>query len=326
MSIAYKAYVNRGEVAHIIPKASTNLSSGDYVVMPRNNDPISRARLGNESQASPVGAAWNAQWGVGICDTDFNTNTVGATLYATPTANVSVPVIRKGVVRLKVTKTAGKAGDLVIYSSGATGAQLFTLNNFRRDIAVGCIWKDYTGATANDEQLVELFEKPLNTKDIHFWLGNRVLYGCMINKHSVNNQASTQVNAGRTGELNVFVVKGKVNSVARVTDFTMGALNPGASDLRFYWVAIKVSTTGGAVAWTKETCTGPFVSLASWTNSAVSAGMMIPITWTSNMVPVALIIGWSNTEVSITNDRILNLAGPFLPNGTKVVDHTTWFL
>ncbi len=327
MTTSLKAFVNRGEIVHVIPKASTDLRSGDYVVMPRNSDPISRARLGTESRISPVGAAWNAQWGIGIVDTDFNTNTVGSTLYATPAANQALPVIRRGVVRLKIVQTSGKAGDLVTYSSGATGAQLFGLNNFRRDIAIGSVWKDFSGATANDEQSVLLFEKPMTGKDIHFWLNNRVLQGCKIKKHSVNNQASTQVNAGATAEVNLFIVKGKVNSVARKTDFTCGSINPGGqSAVRFYWVAVKASLTGAAIAFTKETCTGPFSAFASWTNSGISVGMMIPITWTSNMIPVALLVGWSNTQVTVNETRILNLGGPNLPNGTKVVDHTTWYL
>lgn len=326
MTVHNKALVNRGETAHFVPKASTTIYSGDYVVMPRNNEPISRAVLGAESRISPVGTTWGAQWGVGIVDTDFSTNTVGASVFAAPTANQALPVIRRGVVRLKIVQTSGKQGDIVVFSSGAAGSQLFKLNNFRGDVVVGTIWKDFSGATANDEQQVLLIEKPLASRDIHFWLGNRVLQGCKIKMHSVDAQKSSQVMAGATGEVNLFIIKGKVNSKARLTDFTVGALNPGVSDLRFYWVALKVSTTGAAVAWTKETCTGPFTGIASWTNSVVSAGMMIPITWTSNMVPVALLIGWSNTEVSIKDDRILNLGGPNLPNGTKVVDHTTWYL
>jgi hypothetical protein len=319
-------FVHRGEIQHLIPKASTDIKSGDYVVMPRNIDPISRARLGSEAAISPIGAAWDAQWGIGIVDSDFTTNTVGSTKYATPTAAEALPVIRRGIVRLAITKTSGKAGDLVIYSSGASGAQLFTLNNFRRDIAVGRIWKDFSGATANDTQQVELIEKPISERDIYFWLANRVVQGCKLKKHSVNNQASTQINAGATGEVNLFMVKGKLNSVARKTDFTMGAMAPGASDIRFYWVAVKVSTTGAAVAFTKETCTGPFTAIASWTASVVSAGMMIPKTWTSNMIPVGLVIAWSATAVSIADNRILNIAGPGLPCGTKVVDHTKWYL
>lgn len=315
------------DMQHVIPKASTDLNSGDYVVMPRNNDPISRARLGAESRISPVGAAYDSQWGIGIVDSDFKSAIVGATLYATPTANQALPVYRNGIFRLAIVQTAGKTGDKVMFSSGASGAQLFKLNNFRGDVAIGEIYEDFTGATANDVQAVRLYEKNMVGRDIMHWYGNRVLQGCKIKKHSVNNQASTQVNAGATGEVNLFILKNKVNSVARVTDFTCGSINPGgASAVRFYWMAVKVSTTGGAADFTIETCTGPFSAFASWTNSGISAGMMIPITWTSNMIPVALLVGWSATQVSVNETRILNLGGPTLPNGTKVVDHETWYL
>lgn len=321
-------FQHRGDFQHLIPKASTGLKSGDYVVMPRNTDPISRAVLGTESRISPVSSKYMSQWGVGIVDSDFSTNTVGATLYAAPTAQEALPVLRRGCFRLAIVQTSGKVGDLVSYSSGASGAQLFSINNYRRDVAVGVIARDFTGATANDTQLVELFEKPLAGRDIYFWLGNRALQGCKIKPHSVANQASTQVNAGATGEVNLFMVKGKLNSVARKTDFSIhGMVGGGASMVKFYWVAVKLSSTGGAAAFTKETCSGAFTLAASWTNSGVSAGMMIPLTWNSLMVPVALVVAWSATAVTIGADRILNLDGPcLLPNGTKVADHEHWYL
>lgn len=320
-------FKQNAELQHIIPKASTEIKSGDYVVMPRNNDPISIAVLGAESRISPIGSDYAAQWGAGIADMDFNTNTVGATKYATPTSDEALPVIRGGVVRLAITNTAGKAGDKVIYSSGGTGVQLFTLNNFRSDVAIGEIYEDFTGATANDTQAVRLYEKNLSGRDIMHWFGNRVLQGCKVKMHSVNNQKSSQVMAGATGEVNVLVIKNKMQTVARVTDFTIGSINPGgASAVRFYWMGVKVSTTGGAVAFTKETCTGPFSAFASWTNSGISAGMFVPITWTSNMIPIALVVGFSATQVSVKDAQIMNLFGPHLPHGTKVADHTTWYL
>lgn len=322
-----QAFAHRGEIAHFIPKASVNLSSGDYVVMPRNNEPISRARLGNEAQISPLGAAWNAQWGVGIVDSDFTTNTVGSTLFATPTTDQALPVIRRGVVRLAINKTSAKAGDLVIYASGATGAQVFTTNNFRRDIAVARVFKDFSGATSGDTQLVELIEKSISSRDIYFWLQNRVLQGCKVKKRSLNSVASTQVNAGATGEINMFVVKGKFFTVPRKTAFVLGAINPGSSSsLRFWWVNVKVSTTGAGAGWAKRTGTGPFGKFASFTNSQISCGMMIPITFTSNEIPAALVIAFSTTQYTIGQNRILNLNGPDLPNGINASNHSKWYL
>lgn len=325
-----KPYAFRGDVQHLTPKESTQLTSGDYVVMPRNIDPISRAVLGTESRISPIATAWAAQWGVGIVDADFSADTHGATLYATPTAGTSIPVIRKGVVRLAVVQTSGQAGDLVIYSSGGTGAQLFTVNNYRRDIAVGRIFKTFSGATANDPQLVELIEKPISERDIYYWLQNRVLEGCSIKGHSDQSaQASSQINAGATGENNRVIIKGKVQSVARKTDFTLMAgasLMPGANDLRAYWIAVKVELTGSGVAFTKETCTIGITNIASYTHSSISAGCFIPKTWTSNMVPVALVLKFSATCVTMTNHIIMNIRSPQLPHGLLLGDHTKWYL
>lgn len=324
-----QAFAHRGEAVSVIPLGSADITSGDYVALSRASDPISIAVLGTEGRVSTVASAYECQWGIGIADTDFNTNAVGATLYAAPTVNQAVPVLRKGVVSLAIAQTSGKAGELVVISTATSGSQVFKINNFRRDVAVGVIYKDFSGATANDPQQVELFEKPMSGKDIYFALGNGVVEGCILKKHSVNGQASTQINAGATGEENYVRIKNKWFSVARVTDFSMSAVMApgGQSAIRFYWVAIKVSTTGRAVDWTKETCTGPFSAFASWTNSGISAGMMVPKTWTSNMIPVGLVIAWSATGVTIGSDRILML-GPdqSLPNGTSFADHATWYL
>lgn len=326
MSQEPSAYAHRGDIQHLIPKASTGISSGDVVVMPRNVDPISRAVLGAESRISPIATAWQAQWAVGVVDSDFNTNSVGATKYASPTSDEALPVIRRGVVRLAIAQTSGQEGDLVVYSSGGTGVQIFKINNFRRDIAVGRIFKSFSGATANDLQQVELIEKPISEKDVYFWLQNRPLSGCIIKAHSVANQQSTQVMAGATNDANAVMIKGKAFEIARVTDFTMGGMAPGASDIRFYWIAAKVSTTGAAQAFTKETCTGPFTAKASYTVSTISVGMMVPITWSSNMVPVALVIAFSATAVAIGTARILNVGGYLPPSGARLADHNKWYL
>ena len=143
------SFAHRGDVQMLPPRASTDLTSGDYVVMSRASDPISRALLGAEANVRPITANWWAQWGAGIVDADFSSNVVGATKYATPTSDEALPVLRRGVVRLAIVQTGGKAGDNVVYSSGASGAQLFKINNFRRDIGVGTIEKDFSGATAN---------------------------------------------------------------------------------------------------------------------------------------------------------------------------------
>jgi len=320
-------YAHRGEICHILPRASTAIASGDYVAMARNSDPISRARLGAESRVSPVGSGWDCQWGVGIVDSTFSSNAVGATLYATPTSDQAVPVIRRGIVRLAITQTSGKAGDLVILNSGTSGSQTFKLNNYRRDIAVGVVYEDFTGATANDPQMIELFEKPLAGRDIYFTLGNGVVQGCIAKKHSVNNQASTQVNIGATGEDNYVRIKNKLFTIARVTDHKVTIAVGGESAVRFRWLAAKIEKTGRGNAWTDETCTGPFSAFASMTNSGISMGMMIPITWTSNMIPIALLVGWSNTAVTIGSDHIMNLgAGNQIPWGIGFGDHETWYL
>jgi hypothetical protein len=322
-----KPYAHRGDIMMVIPTGSVACSSGDYVVMARNIDPISRAVLGAESRIRPASSAYMSQWGIGIVDSDFTTNTVGATLYATPTANQALPVIRRGVVRLPINKTAGKTGDIVIYTSGATGAQLFTLNNYRRDVAVGRLYKDFTGATANDLQQVELIEKPISEKDIYFWLGNGVVQGCKFKMHSVANQRSTQIMAGATNDDNIFMVKGKQQAMARLTDFTIGVAAGAASAIRFFWLALKVSTTGAGVRWTKETCTAAFAGLASWTVSGISIGMMVPITWTSNMIPVAVGFRFSATLISMSGEKLLNLGNNgMIPWGSKYVDQTKWYL
>lgn len=324
-----QAFAHRGEICHIIPRASTKISSGDYVAMARNTDPISRAVLGGESRVSPSSTGYTCQWGVGISDTDFNGGAVGATLYAAPTSDQAIPVIRRGVVRLAITQTSGKTGDLVILNSGTSGSQTFNLNNMRRDIAVGQVYENFSGATTNDPQLVELFEKPMAGRDIYFHLGNGVVQGCVLKHHSIHSdQGSTQIIAGATGENNYVRIKNKMFTVARLTDYTVGSINPGgAGAIRFMWAGVKISTTGRAVTWTINTCTGPFSGFASLTNSGISMGMMVPLTWTSNIIPVGLVIGWSVSQYTIRSHQIMNLgAGGQVPWGVNVGDHETWYL
>jgi hypothetical protein len=321
-------YAQKSDIQHIIPKASATLSSGDYVVMPRNVDPMSRAVLGAESRVSPIATAWASQWGVGVVDTDFSTGTVGATLFASPGANQAVPVIRRGVVRMSIIQTSGKAGDLVMYSSGATGAQLFTINNYRRDVAVGRIWKDFTGATANDHQAVELIEKPISERDIYFWLQNRVVFGLQPLTHTVTVSAVRRIRIGRTGDPGLFMVKGKLNSIAINRSFLLGSvthLGKAVSILQFYWLAVKISTTGAAIAYTKETCTAAF-TVSMWTASQVSAGMLVPKTWNSNMIPFGLAVMFSATRTIRGGSRLIPIQGPGLPFGTAVMDQTKWYL
>lgn len=323
-----QAYAHRGQWNSIIPTASVNINSGDYVVMARNTDPISRAVLGTESRIRPASSAYACQWGVGICDSDFNTNAFGAAIFATPTANQALPVVRNGVVRLAIAQITGNAGDNVILSVATSGAQVFTVNNFRRDIGVGSVYKDFAGATANDPQQVLLYEKPMSGRDIYYVLGNRVTNGCIVKQHSVAGQGSTQVNVGATGEENYVRIKNRMYTVARITNFVIGSVNPGgASAIRFNWIVAEVSTTGRGNQFTVQQCTGPFSAFASWTNSGISKGMMIPITWNSNQVPVALVLGWSTTQVTIKSGQILNI-GPNgeIPGGPSVNDIDTWYL
>jgi len=80
----------------LIPKASTDISSGDVVVLARKNDPISLSALGAAGRCSPIAAARQGQWSVGVSDEVFTSAVVGATDYAAPDADNKIKILREG--------------------------------------------------------------------------------------------------------------------------------------------------------------------------------------------------------------------------------------
>src|SRR3990167_929191 len=178
-------WAREADIAHLIPKASTDITPGDVVVMPRRNDPISLSQLGaTPGRIEPIAAAREGQWAVGVAQGLFTSAAVGATLYATPTQSGGVAVKRNGIVRLAISNTSGQAGDLVRYTSGGTGAQVFAIDNRRSGWAVAKIAKTFSGASADDVQDCELIEIPLGGPNLYHYLENRVLEGCSVELHA----------------------------------------------------------------------------------------------------------------------------------------------
>lgn len=301
-------FTDTGDFQVIVPKNSTDITSGDMVVMPKEYSPRSRAYLGVLNRISPISSKVHAPYMVGICDSDFNTNTVGATLYAAATSDQALPVFKKGVFRLAMVNTSGNAGDLVRYSSGATGAQLFTVDNVDKPWAIGTLVKSYSGATANDVQLVRLIEKDRVGPDLAFWLENRVLEGCKLKRHSVANQRSSQIDIGFTAvsiwNNNMYVIQGKIFSKARDTDVKVGPeLAGAASTVKMRAI---IADSGGFSA---RTCSAS-KKCATWSDSKVTAGLFVPKTITSGEIIIGYVVAWSTTARSYNASSIRGLYGP----------------
>lgn len=300
-------YVKQSDVIHLIPTASVDILPGDVVVMSRRNDPASRALVnGTPGRIRPIAAAFHGKWAAGVADGRFTSAIVGATDYATPTAQNALRVVRKGVFRLALTNTAGQAGDLVRYSSGAAGAQLFVIDNKRPGWAVGRVYKTFTGATANDPQYVELVELPLGGPSIYWFLENRVIDGCYVKAGpgTLSNVAVAFSTTTSKDSQNVIILQNRVYTIPDDPTLAFGgnATAGGQSAVAFKWV---VARSG---SFAIRSASGVFSAFASFTNSGVSAGMMVPVTMTAAEFPIALLIRFSAGAMTI--GKILNLRGP----------------
>ena len=287
-----------------IPKNSTDITSGDIVVMPRKSDPMSRSTLGALGRISPISTAFMASWVVGIADSAFSTDTVGSTLYAAPTSNEAIPVYKRGVFRLAMVDTSGNAGDLVKYSSGGTGAQLFTVTS-RVSEAIGMLEKTYSGASANDLQTVKLLEKDEVGLDLAHFLDNRILNDCIIVPQTKLSIQSV-IGVGRTFTGNrqgqMFIIKGKYFRVTRDTSLNIGKLTGGA--VSRCKARMIVARSGG---FAYRTCSG-YKTLTTFTKTGFSAAYFTPTTQTSGELAIGYVV-FASAVTNATAGMIFNVRG-----------------
>ncbi len=301
-------YEHSGDFQVYIPKNSTNISSGDVVCMPREYSPRSRVYLGALNRISPIGSRCHAPYMVGVCDSDFNTDIVGATLYAAATANQALSVYRRGVFKLAMSDTSGSAGDLVKYSSGSSGAQIFTIEKgSTKAWAIGALEKSYSGATANDAQYVRLIEKDKQGPDLAFWLENKVLQGCKMKRISTANERSEAIDIGATsstGDINAIILQGKVHYLGQVSAVSVGPeLAGAASTVKMRAV---IADSGGFSA---RTCSAS-QKATTWSTKAITAGCFVPKALTSGEIIIGYVVAWSATARSYNASSIKQLYGP----------------
>lgn len=259
----------RGEWRKLLPKASTAISSGDVVVL---GDKSEEKGLGNykrgltNARIEPMSDDDQNQFVVGICDMNWTSTSDD---YASPVINVSdLVTFTSGVFRLAIVDTSGNVGDKVVYSSGATGAQLFTIDNERPEYAVGEIWRTFSGASANDVQEVLFYNRFVDrSNDVYMSLENHVVYGGWV--RPLNAGATTSsVSVGGGADDIVFRVKGRILRI--VEDATLAMPNPpGGSTIQVYkivarsgGVAIGTATARAVASWTATTI-GDFPALTS---------------------------------------------------------------
>jgi len=304
-------FAHSGNFNVYIPKNSTDITSGDVVVMPRRSVPKSRAILGALDRISPISTADHAPLVVGVADSDFNTNTVGSTLYAAATANQAVGVYKTGVFKLAITNTSGNAGDLVKYSSGSTGAQLFVIDNSRPGQAIGKIEKTFTGATANDVQAVRLIPKDESGIDLAYWLENRVLNDCRVSTPTANKQSVVNIGVTYTGNRqgNIVLIKGKYCRITRDTELATGKFTGGAVSVCKAMMIVARSGSFGM-----RTCSGG-ITLTTFTKTGFSNAYFVPTTQTSGEICIAYVV-FASAVTKATADMIHNVRGPvMLPAG-----------
>lgn len=273
-----------------LPKASTDINPGDVVVAPVKRDPISVAVLGPTiGRIEPIAAEREGQWVVGVAQGKNTSAALGAALYATPTAGSAVMCKTKGNIRLAIVSTSGRVGDLVHYSSGASASQLFDIDNTHRSSALAVISKDFSGASANDTQLCELIEKAPGDLNLYYFLENKVISGCEILPQSTGTAISDNIAVGVTANAhNVFLLAGVLHSNGSDRTLDIGICSvAGQSAFAAKWI---VARSGGFAA---RTCSGIHSAFASYTAATISAGMMIPATFTVGEILIGLALRFS---------------------------------
>lgn len=299
-------FSHSGDFNVYIPKASTDITSGDVVVMPRKFSPKSRSRLGTLNRVSPISSADAAPWVVGVADADFNTNTVGATLYASPTSNQSIPVYKRGVFKLAISNTSGNAGDLIAYSSGATGAQIFAITN-KAGHAIGMLEKSFSGATANDPQYVRLIEKEMYGPDLAYYLENRVLLDCTLKPISGASQSGICIGTTYTGNRqgNVVLIQGKLCRITRDTVLNVSKLTGGATSR--VKARMIVARSGG---FGYRTCSG-YKTLTTFTKTGFSNIYFVPTTQTSGEICIGYVV-FASAITKATAGMLFSVKGPIM--------------
>ena len=293
-------FASKPDTSLYLPKASTDFSSGDVVVAARRHDYISRAALGAAGEIVPIAALREGAWAAGVIDHSIDTDIVGATEYATPTVKYTVQ--KRGQFFMALTDTVGKKGDYVRYSSGASGAQLFAIDNQEKGVAIFKVAVDFSGGSADDTQLVELIEHPVGGPNIYHYLENRVVDGLRVIQHSVSGNRTVDV-AVVGGNC---MINNKHFFLASDDDVTLGTSdNNGTSTVRMRYV---VARSGGFGARTGSTTKA---ALASFTAVGVTADLFVPTTFTAAELPIALAIAFS--AGTLVTGNIKNLRSPGIP-------------
>ena len=165
------------QYAYYKPKASTAFAAGDAVMKVEPNDGtinvITATREGEKNF-------------VGIVDDDWSSNVaineygVGTTEYSSPSA-ARLKVHRKGIFDLAISDTSGYAGQTVYLSTVTSGSQIFTItqpDSGETCVPIGKLAKDFSGASANDCQEVEIDTLAGSfADDMAYYLNNHVIYG-----------------------------------------------------------------------------------------------------------------------------------------------------
>lgn len=171
-------FQHRSLIGFFLPKASTDIASGDAVKL----NPVT-GRL-EPCTKDEEGRDWFAGFSDDAWSSDIATRLfgVGNTEYTAP-VNVRLKVNHQGVVRVALKETSGKAGQAVYLDVATSGGMAFTTTRPSPAITVliGHLEKDYSGATANDPQNVMLIDRQANAEAaIYQYLSNHVVDGLTV--------------------------------------------------------------------------------------------------------------------------------------------------
>lgn len=163
-----------GKYDEAIPVASTQISSGDAIMM-TTAGAILPATASMDGHLKFCGIA-DENWSSVIAIQRYGASSAD---YATPTTlPVKLRYYVDGVFDLAIRETAGTKGQAVYIQTSTTGAQIMTIDPLGTEVVgppIGELYENFTGATANDCQKVRIRAIKTVPHDIRHWMMNHLV-------------------------------------------------------------------------------------------------------------------------------------------------------
>lgn len=279
-------YKKPGNIRNFYPTASADIEQGDLLMLNHQAGtckPMATALKVRANEMKLCGFA-DDKWNQAIALTI--TGKVAG--YSSPSSydNTKMRCITRGIFHLAISDTSGSAGQPVWYISGGTGAQIFSISKPDAgacEMVIGELADDFSGATANDKQMVLIDPTVFDQKAaaLMFWMRNHVEQGLLVGFDTTSHVSYTK---------GIAYVDGKSYSIA----YASAALATGCAShtgRRCVLYVINASGAAAAVTTTENTFT---------TTAATATAMQDSAFWpTTSLLPFA--VGYLGSESTDLN-------------------------